>query len=232
MNYMYYFGGVIWRAQMLLSLALLLVFPLAAILLVNGALFWTSQGAELIQDLWAGYPIQDRVSIFNIRGWSYLYISTIVLVFGLSIWSTTCLLCEPNHRKTWIGFARIRTNSSEAIFLRKNAPFALPLFAAAPLTFVIVIYSVERMGFSGGDSHPLIMARISHLMLWLGGVALIGYLFLFSLCARFFSFISKRAGRLVNSRLRENVYRLIFNLQHRSSTHARGSAGHFNITGP
>jgi len=130
-------GGMVWRIQLLASFSLLTIYPLLAILVVNGALFKSSQGSEILLDFWDANYLQDPLQFFPHAPRFYLLVITVL--FGFSIWSIARLLCDVPAKRTLSGFSRIRAENPDAWFLRCVGPVCLAAAAMGPLLLVLVV---------------------------------------------------------------------------------------------
>jgi hypothetical protein len=154
MDFLAYLGRVLWRLQLIGSFVALNVFPIAAALLVNGLLLFTSQGSELIQDLWGQRFIQDGYA--SPSPVQLILAGVATLIWSCILWVTSRLLCDTQTPKTLVGFARIRTNVPEALFVRRVGPTLLALCSAAPLGSMLLVATWTAIALHRQDKDLLL----------------------------------------------------------------------------
>lgn len=137
-----YVRSVIWRFQVVMSFAVLNIYPVAAAVLVNGVLFGTAQGEEIIQDLSFGGSIYHS---HHGLSWQHGLVMFSTLLFASTIWSTSRLLCDTPAGKTLAGFVRVRVDMPDANFVRYVGPVFLAATAAAPIMLVCIVNALAKI---------------------------------------------------------------------------------------
>lgn len=118
------------------------IFPVVAAVLVNGVIFGTAQGEEIIQDLSFGASIYH--SHYGLS-WQHGLIMFSTLLFASAIWSTSRLLCDTPPSRTLARFVRVRADMPDANFVRYVGPLFLAVMAAAPMTLVFIVNILAKI---------------------------------------------------------------------------------------